>query len=66
MAVYVVKLNVTVAGVDIVEVPSNEHYEIDQIITIKTDKPVTYKGNDGKSLTVRPDIQLGGKVIDKR
>ena len=66
MAVYVVKLNVTVAGVDVVEVPSDEEYEIGQIIALKTTEPTTYKSNNGRTLTVRPGIQLGGRVVDKR
>jgi hypothetical protein len=66
MAVYVVKLNVTVAGVDVIEVPSDEEYEIGQIIALKTAKPTTYKSDNGRTLTVRPGIQLGGRVVDKR
>ena len=64
MTVYVVKLNVTVAGVDIVEMPSDEEYEIGQIIAIKTAEPVTYNSNNGRTLTVRPGIQLGGRIVD--
>jgi hypothetical protein len=66
MAIYIVKLNVTTAGVDIVEVPSDKQYEIGQIIAIKTDRPITYNSSDGRSLTVRPGIQLGGRVVGKR
>ncbi len=66
MAVYIVKLNATVAGVDIVEMPSNEQYEIGQIVSISTDKPTTYNSSDGRYLTIRPGIQLGGRVVDKR
>jgi len=66
MTVYIVKLNATTAGVDIVEMPSDEQYEIGQIVTIKTDRPITYNSSDGRNLTVRPGIQLGGRVVDKR
>jgi hypothetical protein len=66
MAVYVVKLNATAAGVDILEVISDEEYEIGQIIAIKTDQPTTYNSTDGRSLTVNPGLQLGGRVVDKR
>jgi hypothetical protein len=66
VAIYVVKLNVTVAGVDIVELPSEEQYEIGQVIAIKTNQPTTYNSDDGRSLTVRPGIQLGGRVVDIR
>jgi hypothetical protein len=66
MAVYVVKLNVTVAGVDVLEMPSDEEYKIGQVIAIKTSVPVTYNGDNGRTLTVRPGVQLGGKVVDIR
>jgi hypothetical protein len=66
MAVYVVRLNATVAGVDMIEMPSDEQYEIGQIVAIKTNRPTTYNSSDGRSLTVRPGIQLGGRVVDIR
>jgi hypothetical protein len=66
MAVYVVRLNATTAGVDTIEIPSDKQYEIGQIITIKTNHPVTYNSSDGRCLTVQPGIQLGGRVVGKR
>jgi hypothetical protein len=66
MAVYVIELNVTVAGVDTVEIPSSEQYEVGQIVAIKVNKPTIYKSIDGRSLTVRPEVQLGGRVVEIR
>ncbi len=66
MAIYIVKLNSTAAGVDILEIPSDEEYEIGQIIAIKADRTTTYNSTDGRSVTVIPGLQLGGTVVEKR
>ncbi len=66
MAIYVVKLNVAMAGVDTVEIPSEEEYEVGQTVTVSPNQATTFSSGDGRSVTIQPGVQINGTVVDTR
>ena len=64
MAIYVVKLNVGMAGIDTVKIPSDDQYEIGQTVSITPNEPTTFDSGDGRSVTIQPGMQISGNVID--